>query len=241
MAEPSDILEAAKAGDLETVGAMLRATPALANADGPYRRTLLHEAAERDDLSLAQLAIEAGADLERETEWGDTPLEWAALIGAARVAQCLLDHGAKRFDLVTAAGLGRLSDVRQFLALGDTGEHDRPRSRQADAAGSHGWARDSARLRGDPLGDAFVLACRNGHTEVAKSLHAAGAAIDAKGYFGATALHWAAIHGHTETVEWLLSHGADPNIHDARFDAAADSWAREGGHTTLAARLTQNP
>ena len=50
-----------------------------------------------------------------------------------------------------------------------------------------------------PQGDvdaAFVLACRNGHTDVARTLLARGADVNARGFFAGTGLHWAAINGH---------------------------------------------
>ena len=84
---------------------------------------------------------------------------------------------------------------------------------------------------------AFVLACRNGHTDAARFLLDRGADVDARGFFGATALHWAAINGHAETVRFLLEQGADPALRDGEFDADALGWAREGGHEPVVALL----
>jgi hypothetical protein len=97
-----------------------------------------------------------------------------------------------------------------------------------------GLARDGAAVSA-----AFVLACRNGHTEAARFLLERGADIDARGFFSATGLHWAAINGHAETVRFLLDRGADPALRDAEFDADALGWAREGGHEPVIALLMQ--
>lgn len=232
--EPALVL-AARAGDHRRVRELLGADASTANASGAGARTALHEAAERNDRLLAEMLLDAGADPERETEWGDTPLEWAGLIGATDVALLLLERGAGRYDLVTAAGIGRLDDVRRFLRTGET--TGRPRSRQEDAARTAGWRPDCARVRGDVLSDALVLACRNGHLDVAKLLLAERADVDARGFFGAPAIHWAAIHGHDAVVDLLLENGADPALRDGEFDADAASWALEGGHRSLADRL----
>ena len=83
----------------------------------------------------------------------------------------------------------------------------------------------------------MFAAARNGHTEVVEYLLDHGALVDAKGVFGATGLHWAAINGHRETVELLIARGANLTIRDERFDGTPESWANEGGHTDLADRL----
>src|SRR5262245_33232238 len=44
---------------------------------------------------------------------------------------------------------------------------------------------------------------------------------------GATALHYAALHGQQEVVRWLVSQGADINARDARFGATPAGWAIE--------------
>jgi ankyrin repeat protein len=86
---------------------------------------------------------------------------------------------------------------------------------------------------------AFVLACRNGHTDAARFLLDRGADVDARGFLGATGLHWAAHNGHADAVRFLLAAGADPTLHDTRFDSDALGWAREGGHEPVVALLMQ--
>ena len=58
-----------------------------------------------------------------------------------------------------------------------------------------------------PLGAALV----GKHFDVAQLLYQHGAEVDVRGIYGRTPLTSAA-RGHRELVEWLLSHGADPNI-----------------------------
>ena len=89
-------------------------------------------------------------------------------------------------------------------------------------------------MTGDVLGEAFQLACRNGHLTVADYLLSRGADVNAKGYFGGTGLHWSAINGHREMVEFLLDRDADYSIKDHGFQATAAGWATEGGHDEIA-------
>ncbi len=56
---------------------------------------------------------------------------------------------------------------------------------------------------------ALHLASRNGDTEMAKVLIAAGADVNAKDIYDWTALHQASYYGYIETVKYLISAGAD--------------------------------
>ena len=88
-------------------------------------------------------------------------------------------------------------------------------------------------MRGDVISNAFYGACRNGHTAVAAFLLEPGADVNAKRVFGGTELHWAAINGHRETVEFPLAHGTDLTIRDAKFNSTPEGWVAEGGHAEI--------
>lgn len=202
------ILKAAKDGDATAVRSLLASDPSLVGAVDVHRKTPLHLAAEHDHAEVAELLLDAGAELEAWTSWGATPLEWAGVLGSRRAGDVLLAHGA-RLTLATAAGLGLMDDL--------------PRLAREDGA----------------VSAAFVLACRNGHTDAARFLLDRGANVDARGFFGATGLHWAAHNGHADTVRFLLDAGADTTLHDTQFDSDALGWAREGGHEPVIALLMQ--
>ena len=194
----SDILEAAQEGDVAAVRGLLAREPALVGVVDLHGKTPLHLAAEHDRPDVVAVLVEAGADLELETPWGATPLQWAGVLGSRAAGDALLARGA-RLTFASAAGLGLLDAV--------------------------------ARMPGDgAVGPAFVLACRNGHTEVARHLLERGADVNTRGFFGATALHWAAINGQADTIRFLLDAGADPTLRDREFDSDARGWARQGGH-----------
>jgi ankyrin repeat protein len=160
------------------------------------------------------MLLDAGADLEATTSWGAMPVEWAATMGSARVADLVLARGAKGMNVVAAANLGKLDLVRNFLDSGIRLTF--PRQMAASELISH----------------AFYGACRNGYTDVAELLLDRGADVNAKGILGGTG-HWAAIDGHKETVAFLLAHGADLTIRDVKFHSTVEGWAAEGGYDEI--------
>jgi ankyrin repeat protein len=196
-------------GDTASVWALLGADPTLVLRAGEHGKTALHVAAEHDQVGVASLLLEAGADASARTAWGATALEWAATMGSRRVGAMLVARGEARPSLAVAAGLGMLHEVQARLAEG---------------------TRDS-------LDVALYLAARNGASEIVALLLDHGASVDAKGFFGGTALHWAAINGHADTVRLLLERGASRDVHDERFDATPHGWALEGGHAGIAALI----
>ncbi len=235
MSDPTEFLQAAERGDTPACRRLLQADSALVKATDDDHRTALHWAAEKDDVELAKVLLEAGADTEARTSWGATPFDWAAVLGSSQVARLLLAHGASGLTLITAASLGMDHEVRRIIESSeDLKSH---RRRGAPGEPDRHWPADSAHIRGDVISDAFYGAGRNGHQEVAAYLLDRGAALDAKGVFGGTALHWAAINGKREMVEFLVARGASLTLKDAVFDATPEGWAREGGHDVIAAFL----
>lgn len=98
MSPIEEILAAAENGDVAKITAMLGADPSLANAKGGYDKTPLHVACEKNHVAAVRALIGAGADVEAQTAWGMTPLEWASNCagnnGHTEVARFLLERGA---------------------------------------------------------------------------------------------------------------------------------------------------
>jgi len=225
------ILQAVRDGRVSVVKRLLNDDPRLVRATDDHLKTPLHWAAEHDHHDVAQMLLRAGADLEATTSWGATPLDWAAIMGSTKVADLLLARGAQGMNLVAAASLGKLDLVCKFL---DSGAPLASLARRAvPAEPNDHWVADSACMKGDVISDAFYSACRNGHTAVAALLFERGANINAKGVFGGTALHWAAINGHKDTVAFLVGHAADLTIRDTKFDSTPEGWAAEGQHDQI--------
>lgn len=215
---------------MQTLERLLAADPGLVHARDEYLKTPLHWAAEYDRSDMAQMLLDSGADLEAITSWGATALDWAATMGSTAVAELLLARGATGMNLVVAASLGKLDLVRGFL---DSGASLASLVKPTPAEPDDHWVADSARMKGDVISHVFYCACRNGHTAVAALLLERGADVNAKGVFGGTGLHWAAINGHKSMVEFLVVHGTDLTIRDARFNATPEGWAAEGRHEEI--------
>lgn len=230
----ASVFTLARSGDVGALSALLSTNPRLASSVDDRGVPLLHVAVETDDPRLVEIVLDCGADLEVRAPWGQTAFEWAANVGARAAAGVFLERGVE-LDLWTAAALGLRDDVNELLENGDPP----PGAGRVPTPGADlsGWPATTAFRMGDHVSDAFYIACRNGALAVARDLRDHGADIDAAGYFGATALHWAALGGHEEVVEWLVDSGADVGRRDPRFDSTPAGWAREGGHEALADRL----
>ena len=181
------IVEAVIAGDVEKVEDLLT-NGADPNAKGKDSFSLLHFAARHGHAEVAKLLIEHGADVnDRNRYVYTTPLHEAAANGHAAVAKLLLEHGARTdvtsyghetpFDMAVANGHAGI--VGLFIEHG------------ADVNTAHRGA----------LGP-LQLAARNGQSDVARLLLDHGANVNLR-HGGPSALHVAALAGHTELAQLL--------------------------------------
>src|SRR5260370_21222610 len=197
------ILVAAEHGDVERVQEILAADPAQINTKGQYDKTPLHWAAEKNFRRLAEVLVAGGADIDAETRGGSTPLQWAANMGSRDVADLLLENGASpQLNMWAAAGLGMLDVVQSFWESSSSSfstlkpNAGQTRSRKPPDGS---WGRTAPPETYEALvSEAFYIAARNGHIDVAKFLLAKGADINCRGFFGAPDLHWPSIDGPKE-------------------------------------------
>ncbi len=101
MSEP-ELLEAAEAGDIAAVEALL-AAGAQVNDASPSGETALMRATSKGRLNVVRLMLKAGADLNVRRADGMSPLIYAAFFGHTDVVQLLIDNGA---DLDASDRLG---------------------------------------------------------------------------------------------------------------------------------------
>jgi hypothetical protein len=147
--------------------ALLLASGADPNDDtgGERPETPLHWAASTDDVDVARVLVDGGADLETPGGSIGTQLDNAIGYGCWHVARLLVERGAPVRALWHAAALGMLARVEELLA---------------------GPPQPTA----EDVNEAFWQACHGGQRRAAECLLAAGADIDASpGYAsGLTAL-----------------------------------------------------
>lgn len=165
-------------------------------------------------VELIELLLARGADLETTEIWGVTPLVCALYHGAREAAALLSSRKIVPYALWVVAASGHDELLGGFIAgdgslLPEAGAH---RPNLADV----GWP--PAPPRGDEpeviLAEAFVESCHNGREPSADWLLDHGADIDAGPYLGLTGLHLAVGIGYLHMVEYLVEHGANPNLRD---------------------------
>jgi ankyrin repeat protein len=209
-------------GREDDVSHFIKADPTLLTARmsrSEHRRTPLHHAAAKNQRKIVRLLLELGADPNAADLTGATPLVTAAQDNADDgVASLLLAAGA-RIDFIAALGLKRYD-------LAETMLRDNPARIGADGA------------------DTIAL-----HLAVSK--HNAGTVrwlIDHKVDVNAkrvlwdcnhTALHMTAADGNTEIARMLLDAGADPSIHDDKYDNTPLGWAEFCEQPQIAQLLRQ--
>jgi uncharacterized protein len=154
---------------------------------GDCPETPLHWAASSDDVDVAVVLIDGGADLETPGGSIGTPLDNAVGYGCWHVARLLVERGTPVNALWHAAALGLLGRLEELLAA-------TPPPTEED------------------VNNAFWQACHGGQRRAAERLLAAGADIDVSPDYASnqTALDQAARPDtrHELLATWLREHGA---------------------------------
>jgi hypothetical protein len=156
---------------------------------GRNPETPLHSAASSDDVDVAVVLIDGGADIDRlgGCIGGGPPLDNAVAFGCWNVARLLVDRGAT-VGLWHAAALGKQAVVESFV------DADPPPSTES-------------------LNEAFWQACHGGQLRVAQFLLAHGADLNAApGYSDDTPLDIACSRDtrREALISWLGEQGATP-------------------------------
>ena len=86
--------------------------------------TPLHWAASNDDVDVARVLIDCGADIEAPDGSIGTPLENAIGYACLGVARLLVERGAKVEKLWTTGALGMLERLRDLIDAGTFGPED---------------------------------------------------------------------------------------------------------------------
>ena len=183
----------------------------------------LHIAAQRWDVSMVELLVKHGADIQQRRADGRTPHTLAELYGNREIAEWLLAHGARN----------ELSSLDRFVATCARGDRDASEAMlRAEPKLRHELGREHHLMMHTPAerGDAKVL----------EAMLACGFDPNVKDSDGVTALHRAAMSGHTNAARVLIEHGAAVNALDGMFSGTPLLWAAEGwGHGSNAAEFVE--
>ncbi len=223
----ASILDAASAGDIESVRALLRTDPQAINAKDALGYSPLYHAAETGHSEVAAVLLAAGADANDFTGnngWGYSPLLIAAGKGHADVVALLLEHGAD----VNSKSRGEES----ALWLAARNRH----LKVAEVLVAHGA---DLNIKGSFMDTPLEEAAYSGSKGIAELLIAHKADVNARDQHGFTPLHMAAHHGHADVVETLLAAGADINAKDK--DGKTALWqAKSRGQNNVANLLRRH-
>ena len=206
-------------------------------------------AASMNNRAVAERLLDRGAAIDGTGGW--LSLEEALYWNSQDVMGLLLERGAKVQNLRIAAGLGRTDLIENYFNADgslkpESGKINWPwgdletiaRSNHATAGKQslsdrvNAWPQDQQGI----VNNAFVYACMHGHIDAAQLLLNKGAEINTipGGFdYAGTGLHYAALNGYRAMVEFLLAHGADPNVKDTKVGSTAAGWADYGGHPDL--------
>jgi ankyrin repeat protein len=162
-------------------------------------------------------------------------LEFALEYGNAHLIPLLTQIWPLPDDLPHAAGTGDFARVRGWFdeagrpRLGSLSQHH-PANHPAWLRNLH-WTPPNAQ---QVLDVALAWACMNRQFEIADFLLEHGANIDTDWgtHEPASILHECAIHANYEAVQFLIDRGIDMTIHDYRWNATAEGWARHAANDT---------
>ena len=93
VAQDVSLVDAVRSGDRETVTGLLESGLSASSAE-PDGTAALHWASQRDDLSMVQLLLAFGAEVDAPNRYGVTPLMLAVTNGSPLVVEALIGAGA---------------------------------------------------------------------------------------------------------------------------------------------------
>ena len=240
---------AAYSGNTETV----RYLVGLPHVDVMYRNndfTALHAAAANKATDVAQVLIDAGADIDAMDIEGRAPLYFACASGALDVVKMLVRAGADDVGgtcLTQAASCGHTETVRYLLCLPEvdvnrrdddlkTALHSAVEHAHTDVlqvlidAGADTNTQTNYGVNHSPLHTACIMET----LDMVKMLVRAGAGVRATDTNGSTCLHFAAKLGRTETVRYLVGlPEVELNHRDTEKNYTALQYAVECNHTDV--------
>ncbi|XP_070306224.1 ankyrin repeat domain-containing protein 6 isoform X7 [Odocoileus virginianus] len=155
-----------------------------------HGRTPLHLAANKGHLSVVQILLKAGCDLDVQDDGDQTALHRAAVVGNTEVIAALIQEGC---------ALDR-QDKDGNTALHEASWHGFSQSAKLLVkAGANVLAKNKAG------NTALHLACQNSHAQSTRVLLLGGSRADLKNNAGDTCLHVAARYNHLSIIKLLLS------------------------------------
>ncbi|XP_078347045.1 uncharacterized protein LOC144632297 [Oculina patagonica] len=174
---------------------------------------LLNSAIQGGNVTIIEMVLARGLDVNSKNSDGDTPLMIAALSGKIEAVNYLLDKGA---DLSLTGEYGRNS-LHWASQGGNVAIIETMLSRGLDV--------NSKNSNGNtPL----MIAALSGKMEAVSYLLDKGADLSLTGQYKRNSLHWASRGGNVAIIETMLSHGLDVNSKDSNGKTPLTTAAAQG-------------
>ena len=173
------------------------------------RGSYLLSATERGQESTVNSLILLRADVNKNDEYGRTPLYIAADRGNLTLVKRLLDAGADPTIYADLSNEASPAQAAMSSVIRNGSPYRSVGTLTTSSSGSFGYT-PPAEVRGGIVRDRLTYG--NDRIEIAVLLIAGGADIDIKSVNYPTMLHFAAIYGSSRSVKILLESGADPNV-----------------------------
>ena len=184
----------------DQLGILLKKYPKWINIKDKNGYTPLYNACSKENIELAKLLIEHGADVNSKSKYEDTPLYNACYHNYTEVAKLLIEHGAdvnfKNRDGYTPLYWACVKDDTEVAKL--LLEHGADVNIKQKKYGE------------TPLN----VACIKDNIDIVKLLLEYGADVNNKNKNGETPLLWSCKNNKTELVKLLIEYGVDVNIKD---------------------------
>jgi ankyrin repeat protein len=199
------------------------------NAKGQFDRVALHYANKK---GMAEILLAHGATVDAPTNYGETPMHWAAegvngfgkRVDLVEFANVLIAHGADA-NRKTGEGRSHKTPLNYAARSNNIPVAKVLIARGADVEGGGSSPLSSAGENGD-------------YVEMAQLLVESGAKVNAPSPTGWYPLQTAAGRGNIKVTNYLLEKGADPNAGDrAGFTALYSAAGSDYGLSTAEALL----
>jgi ankyrin repeat protein/L-ascorbate metabolism protein UlaG (beta-lactamase superfamily) len=194
----SEIHDAARTGNLDSVKTLLTARPELISAKNDLGHSPLHSATYNGQVAVAEYLLSKGADINALTTSGSTPLHGAAFYNHPEAVKLLIAKGANLnvpnvagyMPLLSAAAAGNTEIVRMLIEAGAD------RSTHLTEGGF----------------DALQVAVYGGHQETAEYLLSQGFDINKVSESGENYFHAVAMSGNVGLVKLGFDRAINPDM-----------------------------
>ena len=204
---------------------------------GPGLLTPSHSAARKGHLSVVELLVDSGADVEMRNNNGKTPLNLAHDYNKREVTSFLETRSGNSSALNVISSTPRSQNsLPEFMERNADLSNDEE-SKSLHSALRSGRLDEVQRLldRGADVNELDELcqtpldvASKDGKLEIARTLIENGADVNSRDNTGWTPLHWATRYRHIDVVRLLLDNGANVNVAERRGFAPLHTTSANG-------------